>query len=139
SPRRRRAHPQPRRRSRDEHRHRRRGESGVKLAAALRGRAPERILHSYEPERIGFARRLIATTDRVFQFVTRSGRLAARVRIHVAPRVISALFRLPAMRPFMFRTVSPTAIEYRQSELSEGRAGRIQGGDRLPWIDSAPD
>src|SRR5439155_688221 len=110
-----------------------------KLAAALRGRAPERILHSYEPERIGFARRLIATTDRVFQFVTRSGRLAARVRIHVAPRVISALFRLPAVRRFLFRTVSQTAIEYRESLLSEGRAGRIRGGDRLPWIDSAPD
>ena len=110
-----------------------------KLAAVTRGRAPARILDSYEPERIGFARRLVATTDRVFQFVTRSGRLAARVRIHVAPRVISALFRLPAVRRFLFRTVSQTAIEYRESLLSEGRAGRIRGGDRLPWIDSAPD
>jgi 2-polyprenyl-6-methoxyphenol hydroxylase-like FAD-dependent oxidoreductase len=110
-----------------------------KLAAALRGRAPERILHCYEPERIGFARRLISTTDRVFQFVTRSGRLAARVRVHVAPRVISALFRLPSVRRFMFRTVSQTGIEYRESDLSEGRAGRIRGGDRLPWVRSEPD
>jgi len=105
----------------------------------LRGRAPERILHSYEPERIGFARRLIGTTDRVFQFITRSGRLAARVRVHVAPRVISALFRLPSVRRFMFRTVSQTAIEYRGSDLSEGRAGGIRGGDRLPWLRSEPD
>ena len=110
-----------------------------KLAAAIRGRAPARILDSYEPERIGFARRLVATTDRVFQFVTRSGRLAARVRVHVAPRVISTLFRLPAVRRFLFRTVSQTAIEYRESGLSEGRAGRIRGGDRLPWVESAPD
>ena len=110
-----------------------------KLAAAIRGRAPARILDSYEPERIGFARRLVATTDRVFQFVTRSGRLAARVRVHVAPRVISALFRLPAVRRFLFRTISQTAIEYRESALSEGRAGRIRGGDRLPWVKSAPD
>ncbi|HWE25138.1 MAG TPA: FAD-dependent monooxygenase, partial [Myxococcales bacterium] len=36
-----------------------------KLAAVLRRRAPERVLDSYEPERIGFARRLVATTDRV--------------------------------------------------------------------------
>src|SRR5207302_7763173 len=77
-----------------------------KLAAALRGRAPERILDSYEPERIRFARRLVATTDRVFQFVTRSGRLAARVRVHLAPRVISAAFLLPAVRRFFFRTIS---------------------------------
>jgi hypothetical protein len=110
-----------------------------KLAAAIRGQVPTRILDSYEPERIGFARRLVATTDRVFQFVTRSGRLAARVRVHVAPRVISALFRLPAVRRFLFRTISQTAIQYRQSALSEGRAGRIRGGDRRPWVESAPD
>ena len=113
-----------------------------KLAAVLRGRAPESILESYEPERIGFARRLVATTDRAFQFVTRSGRLAAQVRVHLAPRVISALFGLTPVRRFMFRTVSQTAIEYRESDLSEGRAGRVHGGDRLPWVpssDSGPD
>jgi 2-polyprenyl-6-methoxyphenol hydroxylase-like FAD-dependent oxidoreductase len=110
-----------------------------KLAAALRAEAPARILDSYEPERIGFARRLVATTDRVFQFVTRSGWLAARVRVHVAPRVISAAFLLPAVRRFLFRAVSQTAIAYRESELSEGRAGRIRGGDRLPWVQSDPD
>ena len=109
-----------------------------KLAAALRGQAPARILDSYEPERILFARRLVATTDRVFQFVTRSGRLAALVRVHVAPRAMSTLFRLPSVRRFMFRTVSQTAIEYRESDLSEGRAGRVHGGDRLPWVDE-PD
>jgi 2-polyprenyl-6-methoxyphenol hydroxylase-like FAD-dependent oxidoreductase len=110
-----------------------------KLAAVLRGRAPARILDTYEPERIRFARRLVATTDRVFQFVTRNGRLAAQVRVHVAPRVISAAFRLPAVRRFLFRTVSQTAIEYRGSELSEGRVGHVRGGDRLPWVQSEPD
>jgi len=109
-----------------------------KLAAALRGRASAHILGSYEPERIGFARRLVATTDRAFQLVTRSGRLASSVRVHVAPRLISALSRLRSVRRLMFRTVSQTAIEYRESDLSEGRAGRVRGGDRLPWVDE-PD
>ena len=35
-----------------------------KLAAVLQGRADASILDSYEPERIAFARRLVATTDR---------------------------------------------------------------------------
>ena len=109
-----------------------------KLAAALRGRAPAEILGTYEPERIGFARRLVATTDRAFQFVTRSGRLASSLRVHLAPRVISALSRLRSVRRFMFRTISQTAIEYRESDLSEGRAGLVHGGDRLPWVDE-PD
>jgi hypothetical protein len=110
-----------------------------KLAAVLRGQAPPRILESYEPERIGFARRLVATTDRVFQFVTRSGRLASRVRVQVAPRVIAAAFRVPAVRRFLFRAVSQTAIEYRESDWSEGRAGRVAGGDRLPWVEEERD
>jgi hypothetical protein len=109
-----------------------------KLATTLRRRAPERILDTYEPERIGFARRLVATTDRVFQFVTRSGRLAAGVRVHVAPPVLSTLLRLPAVRSFAFRAVSQTGIEYAGSKLSEGRAGGVRGGDRLPWVDSDP-
>jgi 2-polyprenyl-6-methoxyphenol hydroxylase-like FAD-dependent oxidoreductase len=37
-----------------------------KLAAVLAGRAPDSLLDSYETERIGFAKRLVATTDRAF-------------------------------------------------------------------------
>ena len=37
-----------------------------KLAGVLQGRADAALLDSYEPERIAFARRLVATTDRVF-------------------------------------------------------------------------
>ena len=44
-----------------------------KLAAVLDVRAAESILDSYEPERIGFALRLVATTDRGFTFITSSG------------------------------------------------------------------
>ena len=34
----------------------------------------------------------------------------------------------------MFRTVSQTSVNYRGSSLSEGRAGAVHGGDRLPWV-----
>jgi 2-polyprenyl-6-methoxyphenol hydroxylase-like FAD-dependent oxidoreductase len=47
-----------------------------KLAAVLASHAPDSLLDSYEAERIGFARRLVATTDRVFSFVTAEGRIA---------------------------------------------------------------
>src|SRR6516164_3964866 len=40
-----------------------------KLAAVLNGGAPDSLLDTYEPERIGFARKLVATTDRVFAVV----------------------------------------------------------------------
>jgi hypothetical protein len=34
----------------------------------------------------------------------------------------------------MFRTISQTSVHYRGSRLSEGRAGTVHGGDRLPWV-----
>jgi hypothetical protein len=104
-----------------------------KLAAVLKGRAPDALLDSYEAERIGFARRLVATTDRVFSFASGQGQLADFVRTRIAPVVIPAAFSFAAVRRFAFRTVSQTMLNYRGSPLSQGAAGRIQGGDRLPW------
>ena len=105
-----------------------------KLAAVVKGRAPDTLLDSYEGERIGFARRLVASTDRAFTFATGQGQLAAFVRKHLAPVVLPALFSFGAVRRFAFRTVSQTMINYRGSPLSRGAAGRVQGGDRLPWV-----
>src|SRR5207248_10835855 len=56
-----------------------------KLAAVLHGRADSSLLDSYEPERIAFARRLVATTDRAFTSVTSEGGMARFVRLQVAP------------------------------------------------------
>jgi 2-polyprenyl-6-methoxyphenol hydroxylase-like FAD-dependent oxidoreductase len=109
-----------------------------KLAAVLQGRADNRILDTYEPERIAFAQRLVATTDRGFQLVTSDGRLARFVRLHLVPRVLPVVFTMKLPRRFMFRTLSQTAIEYRRSNLSAGVAGKIRGGDRLPWIKLGP-
>src|SRR5947207_5429691 len=105
-----------------------------KLAAVLRGRAHAAVLDSYEPERIAFANRLVATTDQAFTGVTSRGAIARSVRLGIAPRVLPALFTIPAFRRLMFRTVSQTAVHYRDSALSEGSAGDVHGGDRLPWV-----
>jgi 2-polyprenyl-6-methoxyphenol hydroxylase-like FAD-dependent oxidoreductase len=105
-----------------------------KLAAVLQGCASARLLDTYEPERIAFAKRLVASTDRAFQLVTSDGPLARWVRVHVVPRVLPALFSLAPMRRFMFRTISQTLINYRPSALSDGSAGSLHSGDRLPWV-----
>ncbi len=104
-----------------------------KLAAVLAGHAPESLLSSYEVERIAFARRLVATTDRAFAFVTADGAFASWVRTRVAPRLISRLVSFKPLREFLFRTVSQINVNYRGMPLSAGSAGRVHGGDRLPW------
>ena len=108
-----------------------------KLAAVLRERADASLLDSYEPERIAFARRLVATTDRAFIGVISSGAIARLVRLRLVPLFLPLLFRLRPVRRLMFRTVSQANVNYRQSKLSAGRAGRVRGGDRLPWVEPA--
>jgi hypothetical protein len=106
-----------------------------KLAAVLGERAEASLLDSYEPERIAFARRLVATTDRAFIGVTSSGAIARLVRLRLVPVFLPLLFRFRPVRRLMFRTVSQTNVSYRESSLSEGRAGAVHGGDRLPWVE----
>jgi len=104
-----------------------------KLAAVLAGRAHDPLLDSYEAERIGFARRLVATTDRVFSFATAEGRIADLLRTRVAPVLFPMAVAFDAVREYMFRTVSQIMLNYRQGPLSRGTAGHVHGGDRLPW------
>ena len=104
-----------------------------KLPAVLRNQAGNELLASYEAERIGFARRLVQTTDRIFTFATADGRVADFMRTRVAPFIMPIATRISAVTEFMFRTVSQTMLNYRDGPLSEGTAGGVHGGDRLPW------
>jgi 2-polyprenyl-6-methoxyphenol hydroxylase-like FAD-dependent oxidoreductase len=106
-----------------------------KLAAVLKHGAPANLLDTFEPERIAFARRLVATTDRGFTIVTRRGAIARFVRTRIVPLVAPLISRTARTRRLMFRTVSQTQVNYRDSALSVGTAGRVYGGDRLPWVE----
>ena len=108
-----------------------------KLAAVLRGHADAHLLDTYERERMPFAKRLVRSTDRAFELLSADGPIANRVRVGLAPQLLTSLFQSERARRFLFRTVSQINIRYRNSWLSEGRAGKIQGGDRLPWL--SPD
>ena len=105
-----------------------------KLAAVIQDRAGSIILDSYEPERIAFARRLVATTDEAFTGVTSRGLIARFIRLRIVPLLVPAFFPFRAVRRLLFRTVSQTVVNYRGSGLSDGRAGSVNGGDRLPWV-----
>ena len=105
-----------------------------KLAAVLNGKASTTLLDSYEAERIVFARQLVATTDRVFSFVTAEGRIADTLRTRIAPILLAGITQFKAARDFIFRTISQITLNYRGGPLSSGIAGHVHGGDRLPWV-----
>ena len=108
-----------------------------KLKAVLKGDAPDSLLDSYDAERLAFARTLVDTTDRVFTFVSAEGGFANFVRTRIAPMFVSAAYHVDAVREFMFRLVSQCMLNYHGSPLSGEGAGKVKGGDRLPWAAGA--
>jgi 2-polyprenyl-6-methoxyphenol hydroxylase-like FAD-dependent oxidoreductase len=106
---------------------------GWKLAHVLQARADPSLLDTYEGERIGFARSLVATTDRAFTGLVGEGVAGEFTRRIVAPLIFGIVTRFSLGRRAIFRTISQMRIHYPDSPLSDGAAGEVHGGDRLPW------
>jgi 2-polyprenyl-6-methoxyphenol hydroxylase-like FAD-dependent oxidoreductase len=105
-----------------------------KLAAVLQGRADERLLDSYEPERIAFAHLLIKSTDQAFKIMTNQMRVVGFWRRYVMPKLISFALNTRRGSRFFFRMISQIGINYRQSSISSGSAAEVHAGDRLPYV-----
>ncbi|MDM5198139.1 FAD-dependent monooxygenase [Fictibacillus enclensis] len=104
-----------------------------KLAAVLQEKADPSILDTYETERIAFARTLISTTDRAFQVMVGKNFPNRLARTVLIPYAAPLLFGFSMTRRIFFGMVSQLGIEYQDSALSKGKAGKVHGGDRLPW------
>jgi 2-polyprenyl-6-methoxyphenol hydroxylase-like FAD-dependent oxidoreductase len=105
-----------------------------KLAHVLQRRARPSLLDTYEPERISFARVLVQTTDRLFTNIVNPGLRGQFFRTWLIPQLAPLLARFSFVRRLMFRTISQVRINYRDSALSQGNAGDVRGGDRLPYV-----
>jgi 2-polyprenyl-6-methoxyphenol hydroxylase-like FAD-dependent oxidoreductase len=110
-----------------------------KVAAVVQGNATDALLDTYESERIAFARELLVTTDRMFGLMTRGGKLAEIVRTWLLPYLLPLLASIRPFREWRFRSMSQIKLNYRGRPLSEGRAGKVHGGDRLPWARAVDD
>jgi hypothetical protein len=79
----------------------------------------------------------VRTTDRVFEAFVGRGVFSRTVRSVFLPFVLPIALRFSAARRAQFRLVSQVRIAYRQSPLSDGSAGEVHPGDRLPWVEGA--
>lgn len=105
-----------------------------KLAQKLHGRSHDALLDTYETERITFARKLVASTDRAFQAIVSQGMTGQVLRKWLVPHALPFLSGFEAARRLLFKTVSQIQISYEDSALSAGHAEHLRGGDRLPWF-----
>jgi len=109
-----------------------------KLAFVIKGYAGERLLETYNEERLENAKRLLETTDRFFEFAAGSNWLLSLIRTTVFPRVAGQIVNLGAVRKRIFPLVSQIGINYRDASLSDagGDGGRfkVKPGDRMPYV-----
>lgn len=101
-----------------------------KLAEVIRYDADERLLATYEEERLPFAQSLVKTTDRAFTGVISPSPFARFLRLQIAPRLVPLIWRLPVVRQALFGVVSQTGITYADYSLSTGPGA----GARMPWF-----
>lgn len=108
-----------------------------KMAAVLKGQADEKLLKTYNEERLENAENLLRTTDRLFQFAAGSDWFLEFLRTNVLPSVAGFLFSIDAVKRFIFPTISQIGINYRHSSLSRHAGDEtfdVKAGDRMPYF-----
>ena len=108
-----------------------------KLAFVLKGAAAERILDTYNEERLPNARRLLQTTDRMFNLAAGTDWLVNVIRTTIFPPMAKFILSLDAVKKRFFPLISQIGITYRESSLSRHDGDRdfeIRAGDRLPYF-----
>jgi 2-polyprenyl-6-methoxyphenol hydroxylase-like FAD-dependent oxidoreductase len=108
-----------------------------KLALVIQDRADERLLETYNEERLENAKHLLKTTDRIFEFAAGTDSVLNFLRMNIFPPVAKYIFSFEPIRKLLFPLLSQTGIDYRHSSLSE-HAGdedfEVKAGDRMPYF-----
>jgi 2-polyprenyl-6-methoxyphenol hydroxylase-like FAD-dependent oxidoreductase len=108
-----------------------------KLAFVLKGAGGERILESYNEERLENARRLLDTTDRMFNIAAGTDWFFNVIRTTVFPPLAKYILAFDAVKTRFFRMISQTGINYREGSLSRNSKSNgfaVEAGDRMPYF-----
>ena len=107
-----------------------------KLATVLRGEADQKLLDTYNEERLVVASRLLETTDRMFDLLMGDSKVMGFLRTEVFPYVANFVMGLDSVNKFVFPLISQIGISYRYSSLSVSSDGdgEVKAGDRMPYF-----
>lgn len=108
-----------------------------KLDLVLRGKASEKLLDTYNEERLENAKNLTQSTDRMFQFLAGSEWFLAFLRTNVLPSMAKYILSLDSVKNFIFPLVSQIGINYRHGSLTRHSGDEnfaVKAGDRMPYF-----
>jgi len=104
---------------------------------AVQRNAGEKLLQTYNEERLENAKHLLQTTDRMFQFAAGSEWFLSFLRTDVLPPLAKYILSFDPVRRFLFPLNSQIGISYRHSSLSQHTGDedfKIKAGDRMPYF-----
>lgn len=108
-----------------------------KIALGIHHKAEERLLATYNEERLENAKRLLRTTDRLFDFGAGQERFFPFLRTEILPPLAKYIFSFDIVKKFLFPLISQIGITYRHSSLSNHRGDEsfaVKAGDRMPYF-----
>ncbi len=108
-----------------------------KLAMVLRGQASLSLLETYSEERVANAKKLLQTTDRMFDLAASDEPVTIFFRTRILPYIANFALNFDSVKRFIFPLVSQIGINYRKSSLSETDGFfSIKAGDRMPYFET---
>ena len=106
-----------------------------KIAYRLRGEVNDEVLDSYDSERTANAKRLLQTTDRIFDIMSGVNRFWNFIRTSFFPLLIRLMSKSNLVRRRIFPLLSQTGIAYPKSYLTEKSSiGKVKAGDRMHYF-----
>jgi len=115
-----------------------------KLALVIQKQAKASLLDTYTSERVGIAKNVVRSTDKVFNLVTSRNFFIKIFRVYAVPLIMQLVLPIiekqKVIRHFFFIKISEIGIQYRKSPLSHRASlGNFPShapkpGDRLPYI-----
>lgn len=105
-----------------------------KVALVVKGQADEKLLESYEPERMPVAKAVLNGSDKGFSFIGSPNYVFHLLRSALLPRLTGLASRKNVGKG-IFKFLSQTWIGYRKSPAVGGdkNAKRVRPGDRAPY------
>lgn len=108
-----------------------------KLAMVLQSKADEKLLETYNEERLENAKNLLQTTDRLFQFAAGTEWFLEFIRTNIMPTMARYFLKFDGVKKFIFPRISQIGINYRHGSLSFHAGDEnfsVKAGDRMPYF-----
>jgi 2-polyprenyl-6-methoxyphenol hydroxylase-like FAD-dependent oxidoreductase len=113
-----------------------------KLGLVVKHNANAQLLDTYNEERLPNAKRLTATTDRMFNLAAGKDWFVGLIRTTIFPPLAKYILSIEAVRKKFFILISQIGITYRSGSLSmhetdadDGdRQFEVKAGDRMPYF-----